>query len=38
MIFYQILSTKSWSKCMEISLENLNLDTGAFSSDGTDSC
>ena len=28
-IFCQILSTNSLSKCMEISLENLNLDIGA---------
>ena len=29
MIFWQILSTNLLSKCMEISLENLNPDTGA---------
>ena len=28
-IFYQILSTNSLRKCMEISLENLYVDTGA---------
>ena len=29
LIFYQILSTHSLRKCMEISLENLYVDTGA---------
>lgn len=29
MIFRQILSANSLSKCIEISLENLNLDIGA---------
>ena len=29
MIFSQILSTNSLSKCIEIGLENLNLDIGA---------
>ena len=29
LIFYQILSTHSFRKCMEISLENLYVDTGA---------
>ena len=29
MIICQILSTNSLSKCIEISLENLNLDIGA---------
>ena len=29
LIFYQILSTHSLGKCMEISLENLYVDTGA---------
>ena len=28
LIFYQILSTNSWRKCMEISQENLYLDIG----------
>ena len=30
MIFYQILSTNSKRRCMEISLENLYVDTGAY--------
>ena len=29
MIFYQILLINSFRKCMEISLENLYVDTGA---------
>ena len=29
LIFYQILSTNSLRKCMEISLENLYVDIGA---------
>ena len=29
MIYYQILSTHSLRKCIEISLENLYVDTGA---------
>ena len=29
LIFKQILSTNSFKKCMEISLENLYLDVGA---------
>ena len=29
LINYQILSTNSWRKCMEISLENLCVDLGA---------
>ena len=29
-IFKQILSTNSLRKCMEISLENLDVDTGAL--------
>ena len=29
LIYYQILSTNSLRKCMEISLENLYVDTGA---------
>ena len=28
LIFYQILSTNSWRKCIEISLENLYVDLG----------
>ena len=30
MIFYQILSTNSLSKCMEISFENLSVDIGSL--------
>ena len=29
-IYYQILSMNTVSKCMEISVENLNMDTGAL--------
>ena len=29
LIYYQILTTNSLKKCMEISLENLYVDTGA---------
>ena len=37
-IFYQILSTNLLKKCMEISLENLYVDTGAWRVNGVWLC